>query len=84
MNKVSVIIRSRNEERWIGHAIQSIIDHLPDSEIIIVDNNSQDETKNIVKNFKRDPDLNSSDRSRYTDINIMRFFLIRMIVKRKL
>ena len=71
MNKVSVIIRSRNEERWIGHAIQSIIDHLPDSEIIIVDNNSQDETKNIVKNFKRDPDLNSSDRSRYTDINIM-------------
>ena len=32
-NKISVIIRTRNEERWIGHAIQSMIDLLQKPEI---------------------------------------------------
>ena len=26
---LSVIIRSKNEERWIGHALQSVIDLVP-------------------------------------------------------
>ena len=39
MDEISIIIRSKNEERWIGHAIQSVIDNLPNNEIIIVDNN---------------------------------------------
>ena len=34
----SVVIRSRNEEAWIGHAIQSVLDHLERPEIIIIDN----------------------------------------------
>ena len=37
-DKISVVIRTRNEERWIGHVIQSVIDHLDKPEIIIVDN----------------------------------------------
>ena len=41
---VSVIIRSRNEERWIGHCIQSVLDNIYKPEIIIVDNNSTDNT----------------------------------------
>ena len=41
---VSVIIRSKNEERWIGHSIQSVIDTFNDVEIIIVDNGSKDDT----------------------------------------
>ena len=50
--KVSVIIRCRNEERWIGHSIQSIIDFFDnDSEIVIVDNNSNDKSKNIISLF---------------------------------
>ena len=26
MDNISVIIRNKNEERWIGHTIQSVID----------------------------------------------------------
>ncbi len=50
--KISVIIRCKNEERWIGHAIQSIIDFFDnDSEIIIIDNNSNDNSKHIISLF---------------------------------
>jgi glycosyltransferase involved in cell wall biosynthesis len=50
--KVSVIVRCRNEEHYIGHTIQSIIDILGfESEIIIVDNNSTDRSKEIINLF---------------------------------
>ena len=29
-DKFSVVIRTKNEERWIGHTIQSIIDNIID------------------------------------------------------
>ena len=51
--KYSVIIRNRNEERWIGYAIQSFIDFFPKGEIIIVDNNSTDSSLEIVRLFDR-------------------------------
>ena len=44
LSQFSVIIRTKNEERWIGHAIQSVLDNLYKPEIIIIDNNSSDET----------------------------------------
>ena len=68
--QISVIIRSKDEERWIGHAIQSVIDHIPNNEIIIIDNNSVDSSKSIASSFKRDPDYNDKD-SNYTDIKIL-------------
>ena len=40
MDSVSVIIRNKNEERWIGHTIQSVIDTFDKPEIIVVNNNS--------------------------------------------
>ena len=49
--KYSVIIRNRNEERWIGHAIQSVVDFLDKPEIIIVDNNSIDNSKRVISTF---------------------------------
>jgi len=49
--KVSSIIRCRNEERWIGYAIQSFLDIFPDGEIIIADNCSSDTSKEIVYLF---------------------------------
>ena len=55
---ISFIIRNRNEERYIGYCIQSIIEFyniiLPNStpEIIIVDNNSTDSSLKIVDLFK--------------------------------
>jgi glycosyltransferase involved in cell wall biosynthesis len=49
---ISVIIRCRNEERWIGHSIQSVLDFIDDPEIIIADNNSSDESMDIVRGFE--------------------------------
>lgn len=50
--EISVVIRSRNEERWIGHTIQSILDHIPNSEILVVDNESTDDTMDVVRMFE--------------------------------
>jgi glycosyltransferase involved in cell wall biosynthesis len=69
--KISVIIRTKNEERWIGHCIQSVIEFLPKSEIIIVDNKSEDETISIVKSFKEDPNLKDNKSNKYTKIKIL-------------
>ena len=51
MSKISVIIRNRNEERYIGYAIQSVLDNFEKPEIIVVDNNSVDNSMNIVNTF---------------------------------
>ena len=66
--KCSVIIRNKNEERWIGHAIQSVIDSFDKPEIIVVNNNSTDDSMGIVKLFNRDKNLNNG--GNYTDIKI--------------
>ena len=50
--KCSVVIRNRNEERYIGHCIQSVVDFLgDDTQIIVVDNESSDESLRIVNTF---------------------------------
>ena len=68
---LSVIIRNRNEERWIGHCIQSVIDLVMKPEIIIVDNNSNDDSIGIVRNFMQDPMLDQTNSRNYTDIKII-------------
>ena len=68
--RISVIIRSKNEERWIGHCIQSVIEFLDKPEIIIVDNNSSDETIPIIKSFKEDPNFKVK-KNNYTKIKIL-------------
>ena len=69
MDEVSVIIRCRNEERWIGHTIQSCIDLINSPEIIIVDNNSNDQSMEIARNFAHDPSLEKSNK--YTEIKFI-------------
>ena len=49
---ISVIIRSRNEERHVGYCIQSITDLIGNPEIILVDNESTDDTIKIVNRFE--------------------------------
>jgi glycosyltransferase involved in cell wall biosynthesis len=52
MDNISVIIRNRNEAEHIGLAIQSVIDHLGhDTEIIIIDDNSTDDSLEVVALF---------------------------------
>lgn len=67
--KISVIVRAKNEERWIGHCLQSVLDQIEYPEIIIVDNLSNDETIPIVKTFQHDPSLNDS--KSYTSTKII-------------
>ena len=51
MDNISVIIRNRNEERYIGYAIQSVLDTFKKPEIIVVDNNSTDNSMSVVNTF---------------------------------
>lgn len=57
MDKISVIIRNRNEEQCIGFAIQSCIDYFNHPEIIIVDNQSTDNSLGVVNLFKDRADI---------------------------
>jgi len=64
--KYSVVLRVRNEERWVGYAIQSIVDHIGEScEIIIVNNGTADDSLRIVNLFEyldiKKIDIPSSD-----------------------
>lgn len=71
MTDVSVIIRVKNEERWIGYCIQSVLDSFKNPEIIIVDNNSNDKSMEIVGNFQRDNLLPKTERSKnYANIKV--------------
>ena len=51
MDNISVIIRNKNEQEYIGFAIQSVIDSFNEPEIIIVDNYSTDDSLEIVNLF---------------------------------
>lgn len=51
MDNISVIIRNRNEAEYIGFALQSCIDHLNNPEIIIVNDQNNDDSLEIVKLF---------------------------------
>ncbi len=52
MNKISIIVRTKNEERWISHCLKSIYDqNYPSFEVILVDNESTDNTLEIAKRF---------------------------------
>ena len=70
LSDFSVVIRAKNEERWIGYAIQSALDHLKKPEIVIVDNNSTDKTIEIVKFFAENPNLNN-EADNYSKIKIV-------------
>ena len=48
---ISIIIRNKDESDFIGHAIQSCVDNFKDPEIIIVDDNSQDDSDRVISLF---------------------------------
>ncbi len=63
---VSVIIRNKNEAEYIGFAIQSVIDYIQNAEIIVVDNNSTDDSLEIVKLFNNRCDISIISIDNYT------------------
>ncbi|HCT86555.1 MAG TPA: glycosyl transferase family 2 [Candidatus Margulisbacteria bacterium] len=51
--KVSIIVRSRNEERWITPCLKSVFNQtFKDFEVILVDNKSTDKTVEKAKQFE--------------------------------
>ena len=70
LSNFTIVIRVKNEERWIGYAIQSVLDHLIKPEIVIVDNNSNDKTIDIIKFFAENPNLNN-EANNYSKIKIL-------------
>jgi len=54
MNKlVSIIIRTKNEERWIAQALREVFNQdYENFEVIIVDNKSTDKTLEKARQFK--------------------------------
>ena len=51
--KVSIIIRTKNEEKWIESCLKSVFNqNYKNFEVILVDNESSDKTINIAKKFK--------------------------------
>jgi len=51
IHNISIIIRAGNSEPYIGFAIQSVIDHILNPEIIVINNNMDKETMDIVTDF---------------------------------
>ena len=50
--KVSIIVRTKNEERWIGQCLSGIVNqNYKNIEIILVDNESTDKTLEIALKF---------------------------------
>lgn len=52
---ISIIVRTKNEDHWIGKCLNEIFNQkYKNFEVILVDNNSTDKTLNIVKkNFPK-------------------------------
>lgn len=65
----SVIIRVRNEESFIGHAIQSCLDYLDGPEIVVVDNCSSDQSSNIARMFQHDTSLRENTK-KFCDLKL--------------
>jgi rhamnosyltransferase len=52
MPEVSIIIRTKNEERWIGHCLAMVFKQdFKDFEVILVDNASADHTVEVAKRY---------------------------------
>jgi glycosyltransferase involved in cell wall biosynthesis len=79
--RIGFIVRCLNEERWIGHCLQSIVDlqdHGIDPTILVIDNESSDDSLKVVKMFRDTCDVQTIKRNDYlpgTSLNLgMQFF----------
>ena len=57
MIKNSILLCTYNEGKYIKNTITSLYNYIPDLEIIIVDDNSSDETFSIINNLKKQYNL---------------------------
>ena len=79
-NKIVTMYRLKNEERWIEQSIKSIYDFC--DEIVILDDNSIDKTKEIYSQFDKVVDIHTKTDSSFDEARD-RNFLLNMALKRK-
>jgi glycosyltransferase involved in cell wall biosynthesis len=63
---ISIIVRNRNEGEYIGFTLQSICDHIPSAEVIVMDNNSTDDSMDVVTLFNTRLNIKTSNIDNYT------------------
>jgi len=63
---VSIILRNKNESEYIGFTLQSICDYIPDAEVIVMDNNSTDDSLSVVSLFNDRLNISVSNINNYT------------------
>jgi rhamnosyltransferase len=62
MPKISIIIRTKNEEDWLSHCLDMVYKQdFQDFEVILVDNNSSDHTVDIAKRYPLSKIINIKD-----------------------
>ena len=66
---ISIIVRNKNEAEFIGFTLQSCLDFFETPEIIIIDNNSSDDSLDIVQNFNNRTNIRHPFRNLWTQIN---------------
>lgn len=66
MDKFTVLLRNRNEQDYIGFTLQSILDFLPNSKVIVLDNNSTDDSLEIVSLFNNSINIEIVSIDRYS------------------
>ena len=60
--EVSIIVRTYNEEKWVGHCLEAIFKQKFESfEVILVDNDSTDHTIQVAKRFPISKIVNIAD-----------------------
>lgn len=72
MDNISVIIRCKNEERYIGYTIQSVLDFFKEPEIIVINDNSTDTSLEVIRSFSF-ADVKTYNIDSYTPGNSLNF-----------
>ena len=62
---ISIIVRNKNEAEFIGFTLQSCLDFFGTPEIIVVDNNSTDDSLDVVQNFNNRTNIIIKNNNRY-------------------
>jgi len=53
MMKISVVLTTKNEEKYIGELLESLMDQEVPYEVLVVDSDSTDKTQDIIKNYSK-------------------------------
>lgn len=65
-DRISFVIRCKDEDRFVGFCIQSILDHTLNPEFIIMNDHSVDDSMDVVRMFDHHADIQIFDVDKYS------------------